>query len=282
MQFYRILVLLLLNVFIFSQDLEDLSFGNENSLDIATWNIEWFPKNGQASVEYVTQIIQYLDLDILAMQELDNIDMFNQMLNELTDYTGYYESAWFAGLAYIYKTDIVQINDIYEIIYSLNLNNGFKLAIPVVFYISICKLSSALVGCVNSIITNSKYYYMVPLFSISSAIGVIFLNIFFINKIGFIGAAISTMIIIVLFNFLKLIFVMLKFKIQPFTKNTVLISILILTTYLLFYNLNISTNFLINLTIKCTLTIITYLSISYFLNLSDDLNSFLKINRKGK
>lgn len=115
MQFYRILVLLLLNVFIFSQDLEDLSFGDENSLDIATWNIEWFPKNGQASVEYVTQIIQHLDLDILAMQELDNIDMFNQMLNELTDYTGYYESAWFAGLAYIYKTDVVQINDIYEI-----------------------------------------------------------------------------------------------------------------------------------------------------------------------
>lgn len=50
MQFYRILVLLLLNVFIFSQDLEDLSFGDENSLDIATWNIEWFPKNGQVQL----------------------------------------------------------------------------------------------------------------------------------------------------------------------------------------------------------------------------------------
>ena len=50
------------------------------------------------------------------------------------------------------------IEDIYEIIYSLNFDNGFRLAIPVVFYISISKLSSALVGCVNSIITNSKYY----------------------------------------------------------------------------------------------------------------------------
>ena len=28
---------------LFSQDLEDLSFGEDNSLDIATWNIEWFP-----------------------------------------------------------------------------------------------------------------------------------------------------------------------------------------------------------------------------------------------
>jgi len=115
MQFYRISVVLLLNIVIFSQDLEDLSFGDDNSLDIATWNIEWFPKNGQATVEYVTQILQQLDLDILAMQELDNKDMFDQMFNELTNYTGYYESAWFAGLAYIYKPDVVQINNIYEI-----------------------------------------------------------------------------------------------------------------------------------------------------------------------
>ena len=115
MQFYRISVVLLLNIVIFSQDLEDLSFGDDNSLDIATWNIEWFPKNGQATVEYVTQILQQLDLDILAMQELDNKDMFDQMFNELTNYTGYYESAWFAGLAYIYKSDVVIINNIYEI-----------------------------------------------------------------------------------------------------------------------------------------------------------------------
>ncbi len=115
MQFYRISVVLLLNIVIFSQDLEDLSFGEDNSLDIATWNIEWFPKNGQTTVEYVIQILQQLDLDILAMQELDNKDMFDQMFNELTNYTGYYESAWFAGLAYIYKPDVVQINNIYEI-----------------------------------------------------------------------------------------------------------------------------------------------------------------------
>ena len=172
------------------------------------------------------------------------------------------------------------IEDIYDIIYSLNFDNGFRLAIPVVFYISISKLSSSLVGCVNSIITNSKYYYTVPLFSISSAIGVIFLNILLINKIGFIGAAISTMIIIVMFNVLKIIFVMLKFKIQPFSKKTILISVLIITTNLLFYNLNFTAVFFINLIIKSLLILITYFSISYFLNLSDDLNSFLKISRK--
>ena len=100
---------------LFSQDLEDLSFGEDNSLDIATWNIEWFPKNGQITVEYVTEIIEQLDLDILAIQEVDDTAMFDQMLVALPAYTGYYESVWFAGLAYIYKTEVVEINDIYEI-----------------------------------------------------------------------------------------------------------------------------------------------------------------------
>ena len=100
---------------LFSQDLEDLSFGDDNSLDIATWNIEWFPKNDQVTVNYVTEIIGLLDLDILAIQELDDTTMFDQMLNDLPSYNGYYQSSWFAGLAYIYKTELIEINDIYEI-----------------------------------------------------------------------------------------------------------------------------------------------------------------------
>ena len=115
MIFYRLLFIFLCNVLVFSQDLEDLSFGDDSSLDIATWNIEWFPKNGQTTSEYVAQILYQLDLDVLAMQELDDKTAFDQMVSELSNYTGYYESAWFAGLAYIYKSDVVQINSIYEI-----------------------------------------------------------------------------------------------------------------------------------------------------------------------
>ena len=97
------------------QDLEDLNFGSDSTLEILSWNIEWFPKNGQTTVNYVTAIIQALDIDVLAIQEVDNTNMFDQMLDDLTQYEGYYESAWFAGLAYIYKTDVIDINDIYEI-----------------------------------------------------------------------------------------------------------------------------------------------------------------------
>tara|TARA_B100000676_G_C18035709_1_gene821647 strand:+ start:784 stop:1848 length:1065 start_codon:yes stop_codon:yes gene_type:complete len=98
-----------------AQNLDDLVFGDNNSLDVATWNIEWFPKNGLITVEYVTEIIEKLDLDVIAIQEVDDIAMFDQMLNLLPEYTGYYESSWFAGLAFIYKTNQIEINDIYEI-----------------------------------------------------------------------------------------------------------------------------------------------------------------------
>ena len=98
-----------------AQDLDDLNFGTDQTFEVMTWNIEWFPKNDQITVGYVTQIIQALDIDILAIQEVDDTDMFDQMLNGLPEYTGYLESEWFAGLAYIYKTDVIEINDIYEI-----------------------------------------------------------------------------------------------------------------------------------------------------------------------
>jgi len=97
------------------QSFEDLSFGTDTTFEVMTWNIEWFPKNGEITVDYVTQIIEALDIDLLAIQEVDNIAAFEQMIDSLNGYEGYLESSWFAGLAYIYKSDVIQINDIYEI-----------------------------------------------------------------------------------------------------------------------------------------------------------------------
>ena len=107
--------LFLFSINLSAQDFDELEFGTDSTFEILTWNIEWFPKNGQTTADYVTAIIQTLDVDVLAIQEVDDTDMFDQMLQNLTDYEGYYESAWFAGLAYIYKTDVIEINDIYEI-----------------------------------------------------------------------------------------------------------------------------------------------------------------------
>ena len=106
-------ILLSFFVILLSQDYPVL--GSDESFDFMTWNIEWFPKNGQTTIDYVTQIIEETGVDVIAIQELDDRDMFDEMIALLSDYSGYYESSWFAGLAYIYKTESIEINDIYEI-----------------------------------------------------------------------------------------------------------------------------------------------------------------------
>ena len=111
----NILVFIVISL-LYSHDFDELYFGTDDALDIITWNIEWFPKNGNITIDYVTQIIQAIDVDVIAMQELDDRNLFDQMLNELNQYNGYYESTWFAGLAYIYNKDTIHINNIYEII----------------------------------------------------------------------------------------------------------------------------------------------------------------------
>lgn len=110
-----VIYLLLVGLSTSGQTIEDLTFGTDSTFEVITWNIEWFPKNGQVTVDYVIDIIEALDVDLLAIQEVDDITEFEQMMENLISYDGYLESAWFAGLAYIYKPSIIQINDIYEI-----------------------------------------------------------------------------------------------------------------------------------------------------------------------
>ena len=112
------------------------------------------------------------------------------------------------------------INDLYDLIYFLSGKEGFAVAIPVVLYISITKIITAATGCTNNIINNSKYFYFVPFLSIGSAIAVVFLNLHFIEKLGFIGAAFATLIVITAFNIIKVLIVGMTFKITPFSRET--------------------------------------------------------------
>ena len=98
-----------------AQTLDDLEFGTDTTFEVVTWNIEWFPKNGQTTVNYVKEIIENLDIDLLAIQEVDDVDAFQTMVEGIAGYEAFYESSYFAGLAYIYNTNTIVINDIYEI-----------------------------------------------------------------------------------------------------------------------------------------------------------------------
>lgn len=111
-----------------AQRIEDLSFGTETTFEVMTWNIEHFPKNGQTTIQFVTDIIEALDVDIIAIQEVDDVNYFAQLINNLSSYDGYLESVYYDGLAYIYKPDKIQINNIYRIYSSSEYWNYFPRA----------------------------------------------------------------------------------------------------------------------------------------------------------
>ncbi len=97
------------------QNLSDLSFGTDSTFDVLTWNIEWFPKRGTATVDSVSKIIRSLEADLLALQEIDDTNLCRQMINNLPDYGLFMDDVWFGGLAYVYNKRQVTVNAIYKI-----------------------------------------------------------------------------------------------------------------------------------------------------------------------
>ena len=107
------------------QSLNDLFFGTDSTFEVVSWNIEWFPKNGQATADSVKKIIQSLDADVYALQEIDDTTLFKQVLGTIPGYACYFKSSYYGGLAYVYNTNTVQINKKYEIYTSQPFWNAF-------------------------------------------------------------------------------------------------------------------------------------------------------------
>jgi len=99
----------------YSQTFENLSFGEAHTLDIITWNIEHFPKNNNTTIDYLSKIITALKPDVIALQEIEDTSSLKVLVSKLSGYKAYFNSARFAGLAYLYNTNVVQVNKTYEI-----------------------------------------------------------------------------------------------------------------------------------------------------------------------
>jgi exonuclease III len=113
---YKLLCLALLSPLqLLAQTLDDLEFGTDQTFEVVTWNIENFPKNEPATLQYVLAIVEALDADIIAIQEVQDYQVLEDLDTFLDDYTVYSQSIDREGLAFIYRHDVVQINSAYEL-----------------------------------------------------------------------------------------------------------------------------------------------------------------------
>jgi O-antigen/teichoic acid export membrane protein len=141
--------------------------------------------------------------------------------------------------------------------------------------ISIAKLYNMFLGNNGAIISNSKYYKILLPYGIAMAISVTYLNIALIDLFNMNGAALSTLLVILVFNTIKILYVKKKFNILPFTTKSWLVLVVIILFLFAFYFWNFNSNPILNIVFKSTLITISYVFIIFKLNLSVQINAMI-------
>ena len=49
-----------------------INIGSDSTLDIITWNVQNFPKENDITIEYLIELIGLMNVDIIAMQEIES------------------------------------------------------------------------------------------------------------------------------------------------------------------------------------------------------------------
>ena len=179
--------------------------------------------------------------------------------------------------------NLLLLSGLLFLLINLNLNDfyawvnlgDYTVALEVVLIVSLGKLFTMSMGCLNNIITNSKYYGYVFWFSTASAILAVVLNLYLIQWYGIIGAAYATLMVIVLINFLKIILVQLKFKINPYSKETLLTLGIISLLYIMFSQIKFNFDPLLALVLRSMLIGVAFVLLAYFLRLTGDIQQFV-------
>ncbi|HBK83309.1 MAG TPA: sugar isomerase, partial [Flavobacterium sp.] len=162
---------------------------------------------------------------------------------------------------------LVNINQLYLIL-PIEYSGG----IFVVFTIGLSKYFDLILGNNNAIIFNSKYYKIVLSLGLLLVTLTIILNMIFIPLYGLNGTAFATMISITLYSLAKLIFVVKKMKLFPFTTKTLWSFSVLIGCFFLFYFWNFTFHPIINIILKSIIISVVYLYTSYKLTLSVDIN----------
>ncbi len=109
------LTLILSTTLVKSQNLNDLSFGTDSTFEVISWNIEWFPKNGTTTANYVETILTNLQADVYALQEIEDTTLLKSVVANIPGYECHFVSSYYGGLAYVYNANTVTVNNKYEI-----------------------------------------------------------------------------------------------------------------------------------------------------------------------
>ena len=172
----------------------------------------------------------------------------------------------------------VNINKLYELV-----PDEYAGGILVVFMIGLSKYFDLILGNNNAIIFNTKYYRAVLFLGVLLVLLTITLNMIFIPIYGIIGSAFATLLSITLYSLAKLLFVVKRLDLYPFTKQTLYSLALTFVLFLAFYFWDFPFYPIISILFKSVLMTIAYVYLNYKFVISIEINQVMdKIYGKFK
>jgi len=205
----------------------------------------------------MNQIVAPITAKLMAENKLDELnDLYKKSAINLQVIGGF-----------IMLLIFLNIKELYKII-----PGEYSGGIWVVFMIGLCKFYDVLLGNNNAIIVNTKYYKTVLLYGILTVVLMIVLNMIFIPLYGIEGSAFATLLTILIYNTIKLFYVVNKMNLFPFTLKTVYSFGVLISCFLLFFFWEFPFHPIINIGLKSILISIFYLFLNYKLEISEEVN----------
>jgi O-antigen/teichoic acid export membrane protein len=149
-------------------------------------------------------------------------------------------------------------------------------AIWVVLAISLTKLITMSSGASNTMLINSKKYHVSLLLTIFMAVFVVLGNYLLIPKYGINGAAVSTLVVVVVFTYVRMGYVYYYFKIQPYGLNTLYAFAQIAIFYWALTFLHLDIHPFLSIVVKSVFITLVYGGCVYVLNLSPTLRQIVQ------
>ena len=171
---------------------------------------------------------------------------------------------------YVMLGIFVNINKLYEMV-----PPEYAGGILVVFMIGLSKYFDLILGNNNAIIFNTKYYRTVLFLGVALVVLTVILNMIFIPIYGIIGSAFATLLSITLYSLAKLLFVVKKLNLYPFTNQTLYSMTLTLVLFLVFYFWEFPFNPIVSIILKSILLTIAYVYLNYRFVISIEINEVM-------
>ena len=93
-----------------SNDWDVPSYDIKENLDIITWNCEFFPAAGDSTIASLSEIVNDLNVDIIAFQEIKNRGWFSKLMQRIPDYDFIIsQQSSFMDQAIIYKRELFSL-----------------------------------------------------------------------------------------------------------------------------------------------------------------------------